>query len=184
MRVKIPPEQVKKAFDAVKHDPSFNESRAVVERGGMPAEMIQAMTLRPEILQGFAGFGQSVYPGGLLERRIKELVIIEASRANACQFCTHSHLSLVRMMGLMADPMKLLDEPADLSTRERLAVEYTRAAMKDSNRVSDELFARLRSNYGDPEIVELTFLIGYINMLNMFNNCLQVRYNGEYESHA
>ncbi len=28
--------------------------------------------------------------------------------------------------------------------------------------------------------MELTFLIGYINMLNLFNNCLQVRYNGEY----
>ena len=27
---------------------------------------------------------------------------------------------------------------------------------------------------------KLTFLIGYINMLNLFNNCLQVRYNGEY----
>ena len=29
---------------------------------------------------------------------------------------------------------------------------------------------------GDPS----TFLIGFINMLNLFNNCLQVRYNGEY----
>jgi hypothetical protein len=28
--------------------------------------------------------------------------------------------------------------------------------------------------------VELTFLVGYINLLNLFNNCLGVRYNGEY----
>jgi hypothetical protein len=32
--------------------------------------------------------------------------------------------------------------------------------------------------------VELTFLIGYINMLNMFNNCLQVRYHGDYAAIA
>ena len=32
----------------------------------------------------------------------------------------------------------------------------------------------------DAEIVELTFLIGFINMLNMFNNALEVRYHGEY----
>jgi hypothetical protein len=32
----------------------------------------------------------------------------------------------------------------------------------------------------DPELVELTFLIGFIDKLNLFNNCLQVRYNGEY----
>ena len=31
----------------------------------------------------------------------------------------------------------------------------------------------------DAEIVELTFLVGYINMLNWFNNALQVEYRGE-----
>jgi alkylhydroperoxidase family enzyme len=53
--------------------------------------MIQAMCLRPEILRAFAGFGGAVYPGGLLERRVKELVIITASDRNDCQFCTNSH---------------------------------------------------------------------------------------------
>ncbi len=38
----------------------------------------------------------------------------------------------------------------------------------------------MHEQFTDPELVELTFLIGYINMLNLFNNCLQVRYNGEY----
>ena len=32
----------------------------------------------------------------------------------------------------------------------------------------------------DPELVELTFLIGYINMLNLFNNSLGIRYRGDY----
>ena len=72
MRVKVSPEQVKKAFAAVSDDPSFEESRALAAKGKMPAEMIQALTLRPEILRAFAGFGGSVYPGGLLERRVKE----------------------------------------------------------------------------------------------------------------
>jgi alkylhydroperoxidase family enzyme len=180
MRVKVSPEQVKKAFEAVSDDPSFEESRGLVERGHMPAEMIQALTLRPEILRAFAGFGHSVYPGGLLERRVKELVIIESSRRNACQFCTNSHLDLVKMIDLIADPMTALDEVASLPPRERLAVEYTRAAMTDSNRVPAALFEELRRNFSDAEIVELTFLVGYINMLNMFNNCLQVRYAGDY----
>jgi AhpD family alkylhydroperoxidase len=146
----------------------------------MPAEMIQAFTLRPEILRAFAGFGHSVYPGGLLERRVKELVIIESSRRNACQFCTNSHLALVKMMGLIDQPLAALDEVKSLSTRERLAVEYTRAAMTDSNRVHDAMFDQLHKNFSDAEIVELTFLIGFINMLNLFNNCLQVRYNHDY----
>lgn len=181
MRVNVSTEQIHAAFDAVKHDHSFDESRALWEQGKPPAEMIQAMCLRPQLLRAFGGFGDCIYPGGLLERRVKELVIIESSRANACQFCTNSHLDLVKLMGLIDDPLRLLDDAASLSQRERLAVEYTRAAMADSNRVPESLFVQLRQCFTEPEIVELTFLIGFINMLNLFNNCLQVRYNGEYE---
>lgn len=180
MRVKVSPEQVKAAFAAVSDDPSFEESRALAASGRMPAQMIQAFTLRPEILRGFAGFGSCVYPGGLLERRVKELVILESSRRNACQFCTQSHLALVKMIGVSIDPIRDLDESANLPPRERLAIEYTRAAMADSNRVSDALFDQLRAHFSDAEIVELTFLIGFINMLNLFNNCLQVRYDDDY----
>lgn len=180
MRVSVSPEQVKDAFEAVKYDPSFDESRAVVERGGMPVEMIQALSLRPELLRAFAGFGDSVYPGGLLSRREKELVILESSRRNQCQFCVQSHLAVIGMFQLIDQPLRSLDTMGDLSERERLAVEYTRAVMTDANRVPESLFERLRAAYSEPEIVELTFLVGYINMLNWFNNALHVRYNGEY----
>ena len=95
MRVTVSPDQIRSAFEAVKDDPSFDESRGLWERGHPPVEMIQAMCLRPEILRGFGGFGHSVYPGGLLERRVKELVIITASKTNDCQFCTYSHCDLV-----------------------------------------------------------------------------------------
>jgi hypothetical protein len=69
MRVTVTPAQVQAAFEAVKDDPSFAESRGLWERGQPPAEMIQAMCLRPEILRAFAGFGGAVYLGGLPERR-------------------------------------------------------------------------------------------------------------------
>jgi alkylhydroperoxidase family enzyme len=38
----------------------------------------------------------------------------------------------------------------------------------------------MRAAFTEPEIVEITFLVGYINMLNLFNNSLGVRYSGEY----
>ena len=182
MRVTVSPEHVRAAFGAVADDPSFAESRGLAEGGRLPVEMLQAMSLRPELLRAFAGFGDALYPGGLLERPVKELVILESSRANACQFCTESHVALARRLGIAAEPLDALDDPAGRTERERLALEYTRAAMRDSNRVPDELFERLRGRFTEPEIVELTFLIGFINMLNLFNNCLQVRYDDDYAS--
>ena len=180
MRVTVTPAQVQSAFEAVKDDPSFNESRGLWERGQPPVEMIQAMCLRPEILRAFAGFGMSVYPGGLLERRVKELVIITASEHNVCQFCVSSHCDLVDIADIVAEPLAVIADPGSLVPRERLAIEYTRAAMSDSNAVPEPLMKSLHEQFSDPELVELSFLIGYINMLNLFNNLLGVRYHGEY----
>jgi len=184
MRVNVTDDQIRAAFEAVKDDRSFDESRELYAAGGRPAEMIQAMCLRPEILSAFGRFGDCVYPGGLLERSVKEYVIVEASRRNDCQFCRDSHVAVCRMIGVSEDALGALADPETLNDRERLAVEYTGLAMKDSNRVPEEFFDRLREHFTEPEIVELTFLIGFINLLNMFNNCLRVTYRGEYDSIA
>jgi AhpD family alkylhydroperoxidase len=180
MRVTVTPGQIRTAFEAVKDDPSFDESRGLWERGKPPVEMLQAMCLRPEILRAFAGFGGAVYPGGILERRVKELVIITASETNDCQFCTMSHCDMTTLGGILDRPLQLVAVPDDLAPRERLAVAYTRAVMRDSNHVPEPLWAELRDAFSEPELVELSFLIGYINMLNLFNNALGVRYHGEY----
>jgi alkylhydroperoxidase family enzyme len=180
VRVTVTPDQIQFAFDAVKDDPSFDESRGLWERGHAPVEMLQAMCLRPEILRAFAGFGGSVYPGGLLERRIKELVIITSSAANECQFCTNAHVDIVDIWSIVDAPLEIIDAPAGLAPRERLAIDYTKAVLADSNAIPESLSRELHEHFSDPELVELTFLIGYINMLNLFNNALGVRYNGEY----
>ena len=180
MQVTVSPDQIRSAFEAVKDDPSFDESRGLWERGQQPVEMIQAMCLRPEILRAFAGFGGAVYPGGLLERRVKELVIITASTTNECQFCTNSHCDLVDIAEIVADPLVAIEHTESLVPRERIAIAYTRAVMSDSNHIPEPLARELRAHFTDAELVELTFLIGYINMLNLFNNALGVRYNGEY----
>ena len=135
MRVTVTPEQIQSAFEAVKDDPSFDESRGLWERGRPPVEMIQAMCLRPELLRAFAGFGNSVYPGGILERRVKELVIITASTSNECQFCTFSHCDLVDIADIVAEPLVVIEQPGSLVPRERIAIEYTRAVMADSNAI-------------------------------------------------
>jgi AhpD family alkylhydroperoxidase len=183
VRVAVTPEAVKAAFDEVKDDPSFDESRGLTERGLMPVEMLQAMSLRPEILRAFGGFGGSVYPGGLLERRVKELVILAASEKNDCQFCFNAHVDIVQVEAISKEPLALLEGTSVESTeRERLAVEYTRAVIADSNAVPENLYVEMKRAFSDPELVELTFLVGYINMLNLFNNALGVRYHGDYRA--
>lgn len=181
MRITIDPELVKKSFDAVKADQSLAESRKLQEKGMPVVEMLQAMAMRPEILAAFSTFGAGVYPGGLIDRALKEKVILKASLLNECQFCANSHISLMRQLGISDNPVVAVENLALLSPREKVALEYTEVVTRDSNRVTDQLFTDLRAYFNDPEIVELTFLIGFINMLNRFNNALGIRYDGDYE---
>jgi AhpD family alkylhydroperoxidase len=180
MRINIDPKRVRKVFESLKDHPAFEESKALFEDGKMPVEMLQAMSLRPEILKAFGETGIGIYPGGLLERPLKEKVILKSSQDNQCQFCTHSHRAIMHMPGIPQLQIDQLEAPGNLTKREELALKYTGAMMKDSNRVSDALFAQLKDNFSDDEIVELTFLIGLINLLNMFNNALQVTYHDDY----
>ncbi len=52
--------------------------------------------------------------------------------------------------------------------------------MHDGNHIPEALWTDVHAAFSDPEVVELAFLVGFINMLNLFNNALGVRYGGEY----
>ncbi len=181
MRVNPTRQHILKTFSHFKNDPAFAESAELLANGGLPVEMIQAMSLRPEVLQLLAAFGKGTYPGGILPRRLKELVILQASILHACQFCTDSHVSMIRQLNISDQPKELLSHPEKLSQREQLALSYTKSAVTDSNNIPETLFTKLKKAFSNPEIVELTAVIGMITMLNLFNNCLQVAYQGEYE---
>ena len=145
----------------------------------MPSEMFQTLAVRPDILAALSGLGAAVYPGGRLERALQERVVVETSRLNDCQYCTGSHTGALRRMGLAPTPLGEPHAPG-LTERERLALEYTRAAVQDANHIPEALFAEIQQAFRDEEIVELTFLVGLTVLLNLFNNALQVRYHDEY----
>jgi alkylhydroperoxidase family enzyme len=174
MRINIDPDQVASTFSQFKDNPSFQESAQLFAQGRPVLEMLQAMAMNEHVLRAFSGL-ESIYPNGTLERPILEKVILRVSEMHHCQFCCGSHRDIMRSLGIAADT----GGAAEHTPRERLAIEYAEQITRDSNRVSDELFARLREQFSDPEIVELTFLTGLITMLNRFNNTLGVRYHDE-----
>jgi len=174
MRIQIDPAQVAATFAQFKDNGSFQESAQLFARGLPVVEMLQAMAMNPRVLRAFSGF-DAIYPHGGLERAIQEKVILRVSQLHACQFCVNSHLDMMQSLGVATD----LEAAANHTDRERLAINYAEQVTRDSNRVSPDLFDRLRAAFTDAEIVELTFLIGLITMLNRFNNALEVRYHRE-----
>jgi len=180
MRVKADQGTVQRALLQFKEDPVFEESAQLVAQGRDPAEMLQALALIPGGLRMLSAASNAVYPGGTIDRLTKELVILEASRINDCQFCLNSHIDICRRSGLSDDPITILKESKSQTPAQQAAVAFVRSAMHDNNNIPDTVFNELRKYFSDAHIAELALLLGYINMLNMFNNTLQVQYNGDY----
>jgi alkylhydroperoxidase family enzyme len=69
-------------------------------------------------------------------------------------------------------------ESTRFSATERAALEYAEAMTVTGQKVSDELFARLKSIFDDPQIVELTAAVALENFRSKFNVPLGVESQG------
>jgi alkylhydroperoxidase family enzyme len=64
------------------------------------------------------------------------------------------------------------------SEREKVAIEYAEAMTITGRDVTDELFARARAQFSEPEIVELTAAVALENFRSKFNRALRVEAQG------
>ena len=61
---------------------------------------------------------------------------------------------------------------------ERVALEYAETITRTGDRVSDELFARVRAHFTEAQIVELTAAIALENFRSKFNTALGIEAQG------
>ena len=60
------------------------------------------------------------------------------------------------------------DTSPEFSDRERVALEFATDIVRDDRDVSDECFERLRRQFSEPEVVELTFIVGFQTFASKF----------------
>ncbi|MFB3818307.1 MAG: carboxymuconolactone decarboxylase family protein [Candidatus Methylomirabilales bacterium] len=66
----------------------------------------------------------------------------------------------------------------EFSPRERAALEFAEQIVREDRDVSDECFARLRPHFTEPEILELTFIVGYQTFASKFAKAFQLTPQG------
>ncbi len=66
------------------------------------------------------------------------------------------------------------EQRADFTPAERAALRFAERVTRDAHTVDDELWAELRKDYGEGEIVELAAAIGLFNYFNRFNDALRM----------
>lgn len=105
-----------------------------------------------------------------LERGLIELVKLRASQINHCAFCMDMHAKDARRHGESNQRLDVLAawrESSVYTPRERAALAWTEAltSLPDAG-APDALFDGLGVHFSDKEIVDLTVLVGLINLWN------------------
>src|SRR5262245_22790407 len=117
--------------------------------------------------------------GSPLEPSLRSLVQARISQLDHCAFCVDLNSMLAAERAGSMDKAAALDVwPSSplFSPRERLALEYAEAVTR--SQVTDELAHRVKAEFGEPTMVELTGLIAFQNMSAKFNAALDIPAQG------
>ena len=125
----------------------------------------------PEALQAMSGLEQAV-EGSDLEPKLLELVKVRASQLNGCANCINLHATEAREAGETEQRIYLLAawrEAPCYTDRERAALAWCEAlTLLPQTGAPDDVYALVREQFDDAEIVALTLAVVAINGWNRF----------------
>ncbi len=105
-----------------------------------------------------------------LERPLLELVRLRASQINGCAYCLDMHTKDARALGETEQRLHLISawrESPFYTEREHAALEWTESVtLISETHVPDEVYERVRQQFTQAELVNLTAAIAMINTWN------------------
>ena len=135
----------------------------------MHAHRINAYEAAPEAMKPLVAVESYLHKTALGAQLI-ELVKMRASQINGCAYCLDMHSKEARRVGETEQRLYLLDawhESPLYTERERAALEWTEALTRIAEtHAPDAAYEEVQRQFGDKELVDLTTLIGLINLWN------------------
>jgi AhpD family alkylhydroperoxidase len=135
----------------------------------MHAERLLPREIAPDGYATLRGVEDYIQRSGLPPLLI-ELVKMRASQINGCAYCLDMHSKDARKRGETEQRLYLLNawrESPLYSPKERAALAWTEAlTLVATTHAPDSDYEGLRKHFTDKEIVDLTILVGMINLWN------------------
>lgn len=161
-------------------DPATNPALSALESKTGPSNFFRVMAYKPDVMAAFPGLYGSIMGRGSLDRRLKEMVYLAISFVNECAYCTAAHLKGAGKAGLSEREIEDLRSETNqsFSPAEQTALHYAREMTRAC---ADEFGTRekLREQFSEEQLVELTLVIALANFTNRFNNGLNTRVEQE-----
>ena len=123
----------------------------------------------PELFKAFAEVSGKLKKSAI-EEGLQHLVEIRASQMNGCAFCLDMHIKQAKIHGereLRLHHVAAWRESPLFAPRERAALAWTEVLTRlPEHGVPDEIYARVRAQFSEKELAELTSVIMLINAWN------------------
>jgi alkylhydroperoxidase family enzyme len=148
---------------------------------GPGGEAAMVWSLRPELAGMVDRMIKGAYQRSIIPAAEREVARMRIAELNACDACaTFRAPSVVEAVV----PVEAYAHVSDWRTwegytnRQRLAIEYAERFATDHRAIDDELFARLRAEFADDEILDLTLCCAVflglgrtLEVLGITDNC-------------
>jgi alkylhydroperoxidase family enzyme len=143
-------------------------------RGGL-LNIFRVLSHSPEAMRRFMKFGSYLLEEGKLDPKLRELAILRAGAVCRSPYEFGQHIGFARRVGLDDAKIKatLAAGATALDDREAAVVAFAGELSQDS-RVSVATFDAVAAFLDEEQIVELTFVVGYYNMVSRLLNALAV----------
>ena len=146
---------------------------------GRSSNLLKILTnTSPQIARWFLGFLTSTRQEGLgasSDVGLRGLACVKTSMTNECNYCT-SHTSIYAQgLGYSESQIALMTDDSykesnQFNDKEKIAIEWAEAVTLNKALNDGLLWDKVRSNFSDVEIVEITLASSMFNMINRLND--------------
>jgi len=155
-------------YHSILHGPRGGRTNPVrlVDDDGCLEGPFNAFLLQPSVGNALQMLGATLRYDSTLPDRWREIAILVVAVHRASDFERYAHEPVARTLGVTAEQLMGIrtGHYGTLDDHEKVLVHAVREMLDDED-LSDSTFAELRSLLGDPQILELTALVGYYSLL-------------------
>jgi 4-carboxymuconolactone decarboxylase len=140
-------------------------------------EPLEVYAHRPRLLIGYGMMEDATARLHRVDERLKVLAELKAATLTRCEYCIDIGSQIARRAGITEQQLLALPHYRDselFDELEKLVIDYAVGISSTPVDVPDELFAKLRSQFDDAQLVELTNVIAIENMRGRFNLALDI----------
>jgi AhpD family alkylhydroperoxidase len=140
--------------------------------GEIMTQRINYIQQSPELFKKFLDFSLQLKDCAI-EQSVLDLVSLRASQINGCGFCVDMHVKEARIHGereLRLHHVAAWRESTLFAPRERAALAWTEVLTKlPEHGVPDDIYERVRGQFSEKELSDLTYAVMGINGWNRAN---------------